>query len=81
MALYRTSTKLNPSEIIEEAAKFFGPGGLGLQITGRDDCCITFEGGGGHVSVSTVSGEKRTEVELAAREWDYDVRRFMGKIA
>ena len=81
MAAYGTYTKLTPSQTIERAVEYFGPGGLGLQIAGREDCCVSFEGGGGHVSVNTISGENHTEVELTTREWDYHVRRFMAEIA
>jgi hypothetical protein len=45
------------------------------------ETCVTFEGGGGHVSVVACVGEKRTTLELETREWDYAVRQFMHKVS
>jgi hypothetical protein len=80
MARYGVYTKLDPEEVIRRAVDFFGEGGLGLTVTEQGSCCATFEGGGGHVSVTVNVGDK-TEVELVTREWDYDVKRFMRDIA
>ncbi len=46
----------------------------------QDECCVTFEGGGGHVSVAICEKGKGSEVELETREWDYQAREFMAKI-
>lgn len=80
MARYGVETKLDPEEVIQEAVTFFGEGGVGLEVTDRSPCCATFAGGGGHVSVTVDAGDK-TEVELVTREWDYDVKRFVRRIA
>jgi hypothetical protein len=80
MARYGVYAKLDPEEVIRRAVDFFGEGGLGLTVTEQGSCCATFEGGGGHVSVTVNVGDK-TEVELVTREWDYDVKRFMRDIA
>jgi hypothetical protein len=80
MALYSVETKLSPEEAIERARAYFGEGGLGLELTEQNPCCVYFEGGGGHVSVTAVMGEKKTTVELETREWDYHVKRFMREI-
>jgi hypothetical protein len=53
---------------------------MGLDTTGDNPCCITFEGGGGFVSVAASTGEKKTAVELETREWDYQVKQFMREI-
>jgi hypothetical protein len=74
-------TRLSPEKTIERAIETFGPGGLGLEVSQENPCCVTFEGGGGHVTV-TASGEgKETTAELETREWDYHVRKFMREIA
>lgn len=81
MARYRVETKLSPEQAVQEAAAFFGEGGLGLEATEQGDCCATFVGGGGHVRITVAAGEPKTAIELVTREWDYDVKQFMRKIA
>jgi len=81
MARYSVETKLSSDQAIEKAVAYFGPGGVGLQVTEQASCCAHFEGGGGHVRVTVAAGERRTTVELETREWDYDVKQFMRKIA
>ena len=61
--------------------EFFGIGGLGLELIERTDCCVSFEGSGGHVTISAARCEPdTTEVDLETREWDYHVRRFMERL-
>lgn len=81
MARYSTETRLSPEEAIQKTAAFFGEGGLGLEMTEQNPCCLYFEGGGGHVLVTASEGEKKTMVVLETREWDYQVRQFMRQIA
>jgi len=73
---YGTDTKLGPKEVLDLAEKYFGEGGLGLDMTSRDDCCVSFVGGGGHVTITVTEG-KKTDVDLETREWDYQVKHFM----
>jgi hypothetical protein len=75
---YGKETKLGASEVLDRAAGYFGEGGLGLELTSRDDCCVSLTGGGGHVTVTVVEGEK-TDVDLETREWDYHVKKFMSE--
>jgi hypothetical protein len=79
MARYSTETKLSPERVIEKARAYFGTE-MGLDTTDDNPCCITFEGGGGFVSVTVNAGEKKTAVELETREWDYQVKQFMREI-
>jgi hypothetical protein len=81
-------SKLSPTKVLEKAVEFFGPGGVGLEVKEQDEGCARFEGGGGYVFVrvceegpalSGVEG-KGTEVDLEAREWEYQAKQFMGKI-
>ena len=81
MARYGVETKLDPEKTLEQAVAFFGGGGLGLDVVEHSACCAFFEGGGGHVRVMVSGGEKKTAVELETREWDYDVKQFMRRIA
>ena len=88
MARYGKESKLSPAKVMEKALEFFGPGGLGLEVKEQGEDCATFEGGGGHVFVQVcekgpaLSGAKGkgSEVDLETREWDYQVKQFMGKI-
>lgn len=74
---YGVETRLQPSQVLDLAAEYFGEGGLGLEIDSRDDCCVSLEGGGGHVTVTVSEGEK-TSVDLETREWDYQVKKFIA---
>jgi hypothetical protein len=80
MPLYSVKTGKSPDQVIEQAKGYFGEEGVGLEMTEDAPCCVTFVGGGGHVSVTVSEVEGKTEVELATREWDYDVKRFMNKV-
>lgn len=81
MARYSFETKQSPKEAIQKAISYFGEGGLGLETTEQDVCCVSFEGGGGHVTVTASAGDRKTTVELETREWDFQVKQFMRKVA
>lgn len=82
MALYSVRTKKGPEDVVARAKASFGEGedGLGLSVSAENPCCVTFTGGGGHVSVTTAEGEGGTEVKLETREWDHQVKSFLRKI-
>ena len=73
-------SKLSSEEVIKRAVKFFGPDGYGLKVTEQDKCCGQFEGGGGGVRVITATEKKGITVDIESREWDYQVKEFIGKI-
>jgi hypothetical protein len=73
-------SKLSPTKVLERAIEFFGPDGIGLEVKEQDEGCARFEGGGGYVFVQVCEKEKGTEVDLESREWEYQVKQFMGKI-
>ena len=75
-----TKTKLSPEEAIKQAIEFFGPDGYGLEVKDQAPSCAYFEGGGGGVQVTACIEGKQTSVELESREWDYQVKKFIGKI-
>ena len=80
MARYSKESKLQPDEVLRRATDFF-EAGLGLTVAERTECCLSFEGGGGHVTVSAARCEPgRTDVDLETREWDYQVKKFIGKL-
>jgi hypothetical protein len=81
MARYSKQSQWEPHEVLRRAEDFFGAGGLGLNVTERTECCLSFEGGGGHVTVAaTRCVPDYTDVDLETREWDYQVKRFMEEI-
>jgi len=73
-------TKLAPEKIINQASTFFSKGGEGLEEDERNTCppCrITFEGGGGYVSISIYDDEKNRMVEVETREFEYQAKQFL----
>lgn len=74
---YGTETKLSTNEVLTKAEAYFGEGGLGLQVSSRDECCLSLEGGGGHVTVTVTAGAK-TSVDVETQEWDYQVKNFIA---
>lgn len=73
-------TKLNQEEAIERLKKFFGKGGLGLEISEESPQCLTFEGGGGHVTATICPEEGKTRINLVTQEWDYQVKKFASDL-
>ena len=73
-------TGLGSEEVIDKASKFFGKGGEGLKEKERNSCCISFEGGGGYVSISIVDEEKTRMVDVEAREFEFQAKRFLEKL-
>jgi len=75
-------SRLTTSEVIEKAAAFFGPSGRGMKVMNQGDCCARFEGGGGYVFVQAadVQGNTGSQVTVEGREWEYQIRQFMGEI-
>ena len=70
-------TGLAPEEVIDRASKFFGKDGQGLEEKQRNPCCLSFEGGGGYVSIAIYDEEKHRMVEIESREFEYQVKRFL----
>jgi hypothetical protein len=70
-------TRLSAHDVIDRAAAFFGPGGNELTETERDPGCISFEGGGGFVSLSVTDEGKRRTVVIDTQEYEEQVRRFL----
>ena len=73
-------TALAPEEVLEELKRSFGKGGLGLEAKEENPQCITFEGGGGYITATLCEEKGKTRVDLATREWDYQVKQFASKL-
>ena len=70
-------TRLASEEVLDRTSKFFGKGGEGLEETERNPCCISFEGGGGYVSITIYDEEKHRMVEVETREFEYQAKQFL----
>ena len=80
MLSMNTKTKLKPEEVVKKALDFFGPGGYGLEVTNQSDTCISFEGGGGGVDISTCIDNNETSVDMETREWEIQIKDFAAKL-
>jgi hypothetical protein len=76
----KCKTKLSQEDVVKQTKRFFGEGGLGLKLTEETPQCLTFEGGGGFVTVTVCSEEGQTRVALVTQEWDYQVKRFASDV-
>ena len=80
MIRYGKETKREPAQVLARAITYFGPEGQGLAVTEQDDCHVSFEGGGGFVTVRVCADKGKTEVDLAAREWERQARDFISAL-
>lgn len=76
-----TKTKLGRDEIKMKMNAFFGPGGLGLELSEKGDDCYTYSGGGGFVEITLCDGDRETTVNMMTREWEIQVKKFAGMIS
>jgi len=82
MISLEAKSKLVPSQVIGRAVSFFGPGGWGLEVVERAECCARFVGGGGHVFVQVTGkeGEKGSTVAVESVEWEHAAKEFLTKL-
>ena len=73
-------TRLTDKEVIDRLKKFFGKGGLGLNLTEEGPQCLTFEGGGGYVTATLCPEEGKTRIDLVTQEWDFQIRAFASSL-
>ena len=73
-------TKLSQEEVLKELKRFFGKGGLGLELSDESPQCLTFIGGGGYVTATLCSEEDKTMVDMVTQEWDYGVKEFASRL-
>ena len=78
MIVLEKKVKGKREELLKKARSFFGPQGRGLTISSEDDCCITFQGTGGFVTVSLSEDEPGyIKVKIESREWEYQAKKFL----
>ena len=81
MIVIEKETKKKREDIINIAKSYFGPEGEGLETTREEDCCVSFEGGGGHVSVRYIDTDTgKSKVEVESREFEHQAKQFLGKV-
>ena len=73
-------TKLSIEDVTKRAKRFFGKGGLGLEVSEENPQCLSFEGGGGYVTATLCSEGDKTRVTLVTQEWDYQVKEFASSL-
>jgi len=74
-------TKLSQEETLKRFKKYFGEGGLGLEIAEETPQCLSFQGGGGHVTATVCQEEEKTRIDLVTQEWDYQVKKFVSTLS
>jgi hypothetical protein len=74
------NTKLSEAEVVKRAKRFFGKGGLGLEVSEENPQCLSFQGGGGYVTATLCSEGDKTRVTLVTQEWDYQVKEFASSL-
>lgn len=72
------SVRTSPEKILDKAESEFGPDGLGLSISEKQETCIELSGSGGFVSVTACRDNGKTQVEVTAREWDAQAKSFVA---
>lgn len=73
-------TTRSPEEAVQKLKRFFGQGGLGLDLKEETSVCLTFEGGGGYVIATLCQEGGGTRVDLATQEWENQVREFSSRL-
>jgi hypothetical protein len=46
----------------------------------QNPTCVTFEGGGGMVEVTTCAEKQGSSIEVASQEWENQAREFMRTV-
>jgi hypothetical protein len=82
MILVSKESRQNIQQVLEQAVDYFGPDGVGLELTENGATSVRFQGGGGYVVVRAQRQQdsEMTEVEIESREWDYNAKRFLEEI-
>lgn len=78
MLTMEARTKLSQEEVVKQALKFFRS--HRMNVTDQSPGCVSFEGAGGGVSISTKTADGITVVSVISREWDYQVKDFLERL-
>ena len=74
-------TKKTTEKILQKFKDYFVEGGLGHTLTSEAPQCVSFEGGGGYVTLTLCPEDNLTRVNLETREWEYHVKQFAGRLS
>jgi hypothetical protein len=74
---YGTSTRLEPKTVLKKAEDYFG--GLGLNLSSKEENAISWEGPVGYVNINVYPG-KESEVDINTLEWDSQVKKFLQRV-
>jgi len=79
---YQTASAQTVPEVLQRARGYFGEEaeGLGLTLAMEEPQSLQFVGGGGHVTVS-VHPDDQSQVQVAARQWNYHAEQFVRQIS
>ena len=75
-----TKTKLSEEEVIDRVKRFFGKGGMGMDLKEDSPNCLSFEGGGGYVTATICQEEDQIRIDLVTQEWEYQVKEFSAQL-
>jgi len=73
-------TALSEDELSDRLRRFFGDGGLGLEVKVDGPGRLTFEGGGGYVAVKFCAEGARTLLKIVTNGWAVQVKRFVTEL-
>ncbi len=76
---YGAATRMKAGDVLKQTVKYFGPEGLGLQVTSRTLTSVRLEGGGGFVEVQVRVGPQ-TDVDMVLHEWEAHASTFLQAI-
>jgi hypothetical protein len=63
--------------VLQKAEEYFG--GLGLQLSSREEDEISWDGPKGYVTLRIYPGEE-SEVDIITMEWASEVKKFLQRI-
>lgn len=74
-------TRLSPAKVVSKAVAYFGPGGVGLEVKEQTENSAQFEAMGGFVTLQvTEEGDGKSDVSVFGREFDYQIKQFVGDL-
>ena len=76
--VYERKTKKECKDVFDKANEFFKTD-LGLEGN-KEGECVSYSGGGGHIKITCCKEDDKSVVEIATREWDRQVKKFLKKI-
>lgn len=85
MAHYCKTCKSSSRDILQQAVKFFGSGGLGMQLKEESKVegghCVCFKSDTGHIFLKASDKGKESEIEVENCNCDEQVKQFLEKVS